>query len=179
MKLIFIYGPPATGKLTVAKELAKLTNYNLLHNHLIFDMITSTVPWSNDKTKQLFEDIAVRMFEEATVQQVQGLIFTHVYRKPQHDEFIKRTIEVVEKNDGEVHLIQLIADVEVLKERILSEARKEHKKATKVETLEKILNKYDVLSTVSYKDSLVIDNSNILPDEVARNIVMSLKIKIS
>lgn len=34
MRLIFIYGLPATGKLTVAQELAKRTGYKLFHNHL-------------------------------------------------------------------------------------------------------------------------------------------------
>jgi tRNA uridine 5-carbamoylmethylation protein Kti12 len=32
MKLIFLYGPPAVGKLTVAQELVTLTGYKLFHN---------------------------------------------------------------------------------------------------------------------------------------------------
>jgi tRNA uridine 5-carbamoylmethylation protein Kti12 len=34
VKLIFISGMPAVGKLTVAQELAKLTGYRPFHNHL-------------------------------------------------------------------------------------------------------------------------------------------------
>ena len=34
MKHLFLYGAPAVGKLTVAKELADLTGYKLFHNHL-------------------------------------------------------------------------------------------------------------------------------------------------
>jgi len=33
MRLVFIYGMPATGKLTVAKELVDITGYALFHNH--------------------------------------------------------------------------------------------------------------------------------------------------
>ena len=38
MKLIFLYGAPGTGKLTVARELAALTGYRLFHNHLTVDL---------------------------------------------------------------------------------------------------------------------------------------------
>lgn len=41
MKLIFIYGQPAVGKLTVAKELEKITGYKILHNHLFVDLVRS------------------------------------------------------------------------------------------------------------------------------------------
>ncbi|MFY9484436.1 MAG: hypothetical protein WAP74_02320 [Patescibacteria group bacterium] len=44
MKLIFMYGPPAAGKLTVAKKLAKLTGYKIFHNQLTVDLITSIFP---------------------------------------------------------------------------------------------------------------------------------------
>lgn len=39
MKLLFIYGPPASGKLTVAREPAALTGYRLFHNHLVVDAL--------------------------------------------------------------------------------------------------------------------------------------------
>ncbi|MGI8542838.1 MAG: hypothetical protein ACR2MD_05085 [Aridibacter sp.] len=35
MKLIFIYGSPAVGKLTVANEIAKRTCFKVFHNHLM------------------------------------------------------------------------------------------------------------------------------------------------
>lgn len=41
MKLLFLYGPPAVGKFTVAKEWAALTGFKFLHNHLTIDLVTS------------------------------------------------------------------------------------------------------------------------------------------
>ena len=41
MKLIFIFGMPASGKLTVAKELSRLTGYKVFHNHLAVDLLLS------------------------------------------------------------------------------------------------------------------------------------------
>lgn len=37
MNLIFIYGPPASGKYTVSQMLSELTGYKLFHNHLTYD----------------------------------------------------------------------------------------------------------------------------------------------
>ena len=41
MKLVFIYGPPGVGKLTVAKELSNLTGFKLFHNHVSIDFASS------------------------------------------------------------------------------------------------------------------------------------------
>src|SRR5207249_6103945 len=41
MRLVFIYGPPASGKLTVATELAKLTGFKLFHNHVSIQFVQS------------------------------------------------------------------------------------------------------------------------------------------
>jgi shikimate kinase len=37
MPIVFIYGPPAAGKLTVAKELSAVTGYKLFDNHVTID----------------------------------------------------------------------------------------------------------------------------------------------
>ncbi|MBD0327065.1 MAG: AAA family ATPase, partial [Pyrinomonadaceae bacterium] len=41
MKLIFLHGLPGVGKLTVARELAKLTGFKVFHNHLAVDLVES------------------------------------------------------------------------------------------------------------------------------------------
>ena len=44
MKLILLYGPPAVGKLTIAKELARLTGFKLFHAHLTSDVVEAIFP---------------------------------------------------------------------------------------------------------------------------------------
>jgi shikimate kinase len=39
MKLIFLCGPPASGKLTIAEKLSQLANIPLFHNHLSRDLV--------------------------------------------------------------------------------------------------------------------------------------------
>lgn len=45
MKLVFLYGPPAVGKLTVAQALAQKTSFKVLHNHLVNDLAEVVFAW--------------------------------------------------------------------------------------------------------------------------------------
>lgn len=54
MKLIFIYGLPGVGKLTVAKELTKLTGYRLFHVHLLADMLESVFGFDSEGSMNCF-----------------------------------------------------------------------------------------------------------------------------
>jgi hypothetical protein len=38
MKLLFPHGPPASGKLTLAREVAALTGWRLFHTHLAVNL---------------------------------------------------------------------------------------------------------------------------------------------
>jgi hypothetical protein len=48
MNLIFLHGPAAVGKLTVARELAHLTGFGLFHNHLTVDALTAVFDFGTE-----------------------------------------------------------------------------------------------------------------------------------
>ena len=52
MKLIFLYGPPASGKLTIAEILSERTGIPLFHNHLSRDLVKDIY---GDKLRQNYE----------------------------------------------------------------------------------------------------------------------------
>ena len=62
MRLIFIYGMPAPGKLTVAQELAKLIGYKLFHNHLVVDLLLLTNEFGSATFVRLREKIWLGFF---------------------------------------------------------------------------------------------------------------------
>ena len=58
-KLVFTYGPPAVGKLTVAAELARIMGFKLYRNHvsvdavkLVFEFVTPTFRRLVDKHRR-------------------------------------------------------------------------------------------------------------------------------
>src|SRR5260221_674129 len=65
MQLIFLYGPPAVGKLTIAKLLEQKIGYKLLHNHLIVNPIAEIFPFENQTNRLLVREFRLRIFEEA------------------------------------------------------------------------------------------------------------------
>ena len=77
-KLLVIFGPPAVGKLTVAKEVVGLTDFKLFHNHMIMDGVMHLfgvgTP-SEDKLSRIIRESIVREASETGV----SLIFTYVW----------------------------------------------------------------------------------------------------
>jgi len=57
MQLIFIWGSAASGKLTVAKELARLTSLPLFHNHLVVDALLERLEFGEPEFVRLREQM--------------------------------------------------------------------------------------------------------------------------
>jgi tRNA uridine 5-carbamoylmethylation protein Kti12 len=76
MKLIFIYGLPATGKLTIAQELVAITGYKLFHNHLVVDLLQTVFEFGSPEFIALREEMWLSIFEQASRARLPGLIFT-------------------------------------------------------------------------------------------------------
>ena len=171
MKLIFIYGPPAAGKLTVAKELAEATGFKLFHNHLSIDCVTPVFDFGTKPFNRIVEMIRLAVFEEAARAGIDGLISTFVYAAHLDDASVSRAIEAVEGQGGEVCFVRLYCEREILEERLVAETRKSYGKLTSVETLRGLLEKYELFAAVPGRESLSLDTSHLAPVETARHII--------
>src|SRR5947209_8005420 len=89
MKLIFLYGPPAAGKLTVANALSALTGFKVFHNHVSFDLAAGFFEIGTRGFGRLVDGVRMLLFEVAASEGVDGLIFTFVYGCPHDDPFIE------------------------------------------------------------------------------------------
>ena len=132
MKLIFIHGAPAVGKLTVARELATLTGLRLFHNHLTVDLVSSLFSFGSEPFILLREQIWLAAFAEAARQQV-SLIFTFNPERTVRDRFIQDAIEMVESAGGKIVFVELACDEAELERRIEDASRKEFGKLASVE----------------------------------------------
>jgi len=75
MQLIFIHGPAACGKLTVATELAAITGLRLFHNHLTVDLVAALFEFGSEPFVRLRESIWLDAFREAG-EADRSLVFT-------------------------------------------------------------------------------------------------------
>jgi len=172
MNLIFIYGPPAAGKLTVAKELSKQTNYKLFHNHLTYDTAYSL--FGDDVYSKAFkeccENLRIIAIKEAVKYDV-NMIFTFVYDHKNDHNFVKKISSIVERAGGKIYFICLNPSLETIKKRVVAENRKIYKKVSSQEELDTFINHYDIYSTIPDVKSYTINNTLLAPQDVAQEIL--------
>ena len=170
MKLIFIYGPPGAGKLTVARELARAAGLRVFDNHASIACVETVFDFGTKPFGRLVGDIRVRTFEEAAREGV-SLVFTFVYANPLDAPFVERACQTVERHGGRVCLVQLVCDKNVLERRLQAGGRAERGKLVSADTLRDILARYDLFSPVPGRETLSIDNTDLAPAEAARAII--------
>lgn len=136
MKLIFIYGLPATGKLTVAQELVAVTGFRLFHNHQVVDMLLPIFDFGSPEFVALREETWLSVFDRASRSAMPGMIFTFNPESTVRPEFIEKTIGVVGAAGGEVDFIELTSPLPELKRRMGSLSRHQFKKLTSVPLFE-------------------------------------------
>lgn len=170
MRIVFIYGPPAVGKLTVANELARMTSYKLFHNHLSINCVSPVFDFGTVPFRKLVRQIRLAVIEEAARENV-DIIFTDIYAHPDHKPDVERIFTTVERFGGTVLLVRLTCDNTVLEQRSLSPERGSMGKLNSVESLRAYMERRDLLSPVPGRASLTIDNTTLPPTEVAWRIV--------
>jgi len=175
MKLIFLYGAPAVGKLTVARELAKLIDFRVFHNHLTIDCIEPVFDFGTPSFSRLINLIRLETVAEAARAHV-NLIFTYCYAKDFDDAHVAEFAKTIEANGGEICFVLLTCERGELERRVLEESRKQYSKAQNTEILGEILGKYDLSSPVPQRESLLIDNTNLSAELTAQTIIKHFEI---
>lgn len=170
MRLVFIYGMPATGKLTVAQELAKLSGYKLFHNHLVVDLLLSTFEFGSTPFVELREQIWLSVFDHACRSQLEGMIFTFNPETSVRPSFIPNTKHTVSACGGEVIFVELVCPLEELKQRIGSASRLQYRKLSSLPLFEALQAAGEFDTSHMPPPVLTIDTSRHSPMEAANQI---------
>ena len=169
MKLIFLYGLPGTGKLTIARELAEITGYKLFHNHLTVDLLESVFEFGSKPFVELRELIWLSVMEEAATT-LPAMIFTFNPENSVRQEFIQEAVQAVTSHGGEVHFVEVVCDPEELERRISTEDRKNHKKLVSVELFHDLKAKGVFDSPKMPSPQLTLNSTLVAPRENALRI---------
>jgi len=138
MKLIFIYGMPAVGKLTVAQELVAITGYKLFHNHLVVDLLQTVFEFGSPQFIALREEFWLSVFDQAARSGMPGMIFTFNPESTVRPEFIPRLIKTLAEDGSRVEFVELTCPIAEIKRRMASLSRHQHKKLTSVPLFEEL-----------------------------------------
>jgi hypothetical protein len=178
MKLIFIYGPVAAGKLTVARHLARITGFALFHNHLIVDAVGAVFPFGSDSFVKLRERFWLETFAEAATTG-RSLIFTFAPEGTVAPDFPDRVQSLVQARGGDISFVELTVSQEEQGRRIADPNRKSHGKLTSPDLLRKLRPMFETASAAMPKPAISIDTSAVQPEDAARKIAAAVGAPIS
>lgn len=174
MKLVFLFGDAAVGKMTVGQALMKITDLRLFHNHMTIEPVIEIFGRYDGKTITRLRDV---VFEEFARSDNYGMIFTFMWAfDSQADwDYIEHVKAIFAPYGTEFYYVELVAPQEVRLARNVTENRLAHKPSKRdIESSNKRLlhdaAKYRLVSNegeIPFENYMRIDNSTLDPDTVA------------
>ena len=177
MNLVIILGSGAVGKMTVGRELMKITDYRLFHNH---HMIEPVIEIFGKVDGALVGKLREDIFDAFLKTDYSGMIFTYMWAFDMQSDwdYMRSVAEKFESTGGSVYYVELVADRAVRIERNKSENRLNNKPSKRDVVLseDRMLReetKYRLVSNdgeIPFENYIKIDNTHLEPAEVARMI---------
>ncbi len=174
MKLLFLLGDAAVGKMTVGQELMKITGLRLFHNHMTIEPVIEIFGRYDGKTIFEMRDI---IFKNFAASENDGMIFTYMmdFDMPSEWEYLEHVRKIFEPYGTEFYYVELIAPQEVRLKRNVSENRLKNKasKRDTASSTRRLINDDRNHRCVSregeipFDNYLRIENSEIRPEEAA------------
>lgn len=179
MKLVFLFGDGAVGKMTVGQELAKRTGLRLFHNHMTIEPVIEIFGDYHSRTVQRLREV---VFEEFAQTDQYGMIFTYMWAfdQPSDWEYVAHVRGIFESHrpDTTFYYVELVAPQEVRLLRNATENRLLHKPskrdvAASDQRVRSMDEKYRCVSRegeLPFENYLRIDNAQLPAEEAARRI---------
>lgn len=158
MKLVLIYGPFASGKLTIANELQKLTGYKFLENNVVNKPALQVFPFGTPVFNRISGKLRLDILREAAAHDV-DLITSLVYVVGEDDDYIREIVSTVTKEGGEVKFVRITCPENILTERVSDRSRKGKGKLMDPDLMKELLSKSDFSSKIPFVDSFEVDSS--------------------
>ncbi|WP_114954513.1 shikimate kinase [Sphingosinicella terrae] len=175
MKLVFLYGPPASGKLTVGREIAKTSGLALFHNHLVVDAVASLFPFGSPAFVRLRELFWIEAMTEAACAG-RSLVFTFAPEPTVAPDFPERLKEAVTAQGGEVAFVRLTVARDEQEQRLVEASRAEHGKLRDVGLLRALAEGFEACDAAMPAPALTLDTGALAPAEAAARIVEALEL---
>ena len=176
MKVIFLYGPPASGKFTISKKLAEKTGISLFHNHLTFDLAEVLYEPFTKPFSDYCENIRLGVFGDAKFAH-RDLIFTFFYIPPDDISFVNQIIHIA--GEGNVKFIKIEASIDTLLDRVENVDRAKYSKINSKSVLARYLKENNWNQSIEKTDSIIINTDNLTPDEAVQKIIEGYDLRLN
>lgn len=178
MRLVFLHGPPAAGKLAIAREIAALTGFAVFHNHLVVDAVAAVFPFGTEPFARLREHFWLEVLGEAAIAG-RSLIFTFAPEPTVAPGFPERAELAVTAAGGRVDFVRLTVPAAEQERRLVDPGRAAFGKLRSPELLRRIRGDMQACEAAMPASALTIDTGAVLPGEAARLVVTTLDLPIA
>jgi len=168
MKLIFLHGAAASGKLTTARVLSARLGYPVFHNHLTVNLLTTVFPFGSEPFVRLREQIWLSVISDAA-RTGRSVIFTFAPESTVATGFPDRLREAVEGNGGELCSVRLMVSERTQEARIGNASRVQVGKLSNLKDL--LAGRQDSSPVEQPAADLEIDTDHSSPDDSAETII--------
>ena len=177
MKLVFLIGSGAVGKMTVGQELMKLTGLRLFHNHMTIEPVLEIFGSFHGPAISGMREV---IFQEFAKSDNYGMIFTYMWAFDMQSDwdYIEHVKEIFQPYGTEFYYVELVADQAVRLERNKTENRLKNKASKRdvAASDQRVLREdanYRLVSLpgeIPFENYLRIDNTQLSAEEAAKQI---------
>ena len=175
MKLVFLIGDAAVGKMTVGQELMKCTGLRLFHNHMMIEPVLEIFgTFHGEAIKELRRVV----FEQFAKTDAYGMIFTYMWAFDMQSDwdYIAHVKEIFDLPEEDIYHVELVAPQDVRLQRNNTENRLHHKASKRdIEASNARLIRDDqnhrcesLPGEITFPNYLRLDNSDLSAAEAAR-----------
>jgi hypothetical protein len=156
MKLLFLHGAPAAGKLTVAKALLQIVAGRLFDNHAAIDLARTVFEFGAPGFWELVHSVRYETFDKAAEHGVPLVVTTFCYAEPEDRAQFEKFEEIMQRHGGELLPVFVRCSREEAARRVGNPDRVERRKLTSEASLTKELDTYKFVA-VPRPDCLMLD----------------------
>ena len=135
MKLLFIHGAPATGKLTTARALLRKVDGRLLDNHAVIDFAKTMFEFGAPGFWDLVHAARLTALRAAAKERLNLVVMTFCYSHPSDLEYFKAFEKLVIDDGGELLPAHLTCPDQEIANRIGNPDRVERRKTSSMQAL--------------------------------------------
>ena len=114
MKLLYLFGPQAVGKMAIGRQIAEKTGYKIVTNHSLSEVLATIFDWGSPPFRKLEIEFYFKICEELAQSEYPGVILTklRVLNDDIDNKFVENTFDIFRKEDVPIYQVELYADFE-------------------------------------------------------------------
>ena len=175
MKLLFIHGAPASGKLTVAKAVLQAVPGKLFDNHAAIDVARTVFDFGAPGFWDLVHEIRCAVLKAAVAQNTPLVVSTFCYADPDDLAILRDFEAIVEGRGGALLPVFLHCSREEAMRRVGNPDRAARRKMTSAENLNAMLDQ-ERLTQVPRSDCLCLETESCSPEATAQQIIRHFRL---